>query len=99
MFNRHDLCSLEVYAVQISSRNPSFINHPFAMKSAALSAAVVALIWAPSLFSQSILANGTAANLSVMSRIGATGEPPVICGLVIKDAASFVLIRAVGPGL
>jgi hypothetical protein len=47
---------------------------------------------------ESLLANGTAANISIRALSG-PGDNASICGLVIKDAATFVLIRAVGPGL
>jgi hypothetical protein len=46
----------------------------------------------------SILANGTAVNISSRALSG-PGADASICGFVIKDAATFVLIRAVGPGL
>jgi hypothetical protein len=46
----------------------------------------------------STLANGTAANISSRALSG-PGNNASICGFVIRDAATFVLIRAVGPGL
>jgi hypothetical protein len=46
----------------------------------------------------STLANGTAANISNRALSG-PGNNASICGFVIRDAATFVLIRAVGPGL
>jgi hypothetical protein len=47
---------------------------------------------------ESTLANGTAANISNRALSGPGGDAS-ITGFVIKDAPTFVLIRAVGPGL
>jgi hypothetical protein len=44
------------------------------------------------------LANGTPVNISNRARSG-PGDDASICGFVVKDTATFVLIRAVGPGL
>ncbi len=46
----------------------------------------------------SSLTNGTASNISNRALSG-SGDNASICGFVVKDAATFLLIRAVGPGL
>jgi len=63
-----------------------------------LLAATLAFASAATNGADSILTNGTAANISSRALSG-SGDDASICGLVIKDAATFVLIRAVGPGL
>jgi hypothetical protein len=65
---------------------------------AALVAAMLAFASSAAIGADSILANGTAANISNRARSG-PGDDASICGFVVKDAATFVLIRAVGPGL
>ena len=61
-------------------------------------AAAFVLASAPALWAESTLANGTTANISNRARSG-PGDEASISAFVIKDAAAFVLIRAVGPGL
>jgi hypothetical protein len=46
----------------------------------------------------SSLTNGTASNISNRALSG-SGDNASICGFVVKNAATFLLIRAVGPGL
>jgi len=46
----------------------------------------------------SSLTNGTTSNISNRALSG-SGDNASICGFVVKNAATFLLIRAVGPGL
>lgn len=63
-----------------------------------LRAVAMVLAAVPELRAESTFANGTAVNISNRARAG-PGEDAAITGFAVKDAATFVLIRAVGAGL